>query len=168
MLIFQLRSSDQQKGEKAPPSTKRTPENIKHAVGSDCSDGTGWVIANSDNSKINEKNFIKELINSFPEFKQIYENNKEDCDIGVNIVFGYFRRFCEDAITKKDTELTKRIAQFILRCQEESKDEVQNAVFVSFFENMDNKYLLILVDFFPKEFTSEIFQFLEKFDKATS
>jgi hypothetical protein len=117
---------------------------------------------------INEKTFLTELFQAFPEFKEVYENNKEYHDIGIHLIFGDFRRFAEGAIEHSNNELFIRIKDFILRCYAESKDEVKNAVFVSFFENMNEKYLQYFLDNLPNDFAEEVRKFLKAFDEATA
>ncbi len=118
-------------------------------------------------TKINEKTFLVELLRTFPEFKETHESNKEDHDIGIHIIFGDFRRFAEGAIANDNKELFVRIRDFIVRCQVENEDEVKNAVFVSFFENMNEESLQYFLNNLPSDFAEEIRNFLKAFDKAT-
>jgi hypothetical protein len=118
-------------------------------------------------TKINEKTFLQELLQTIPEFREIHENAKYH-DIGIHIIFGDFRRFTENTIEQDNKELFKRIKDFIIRCHIESKDEINNAVFVSFFENMDEKPLEYFLDSLPSDFTEEVRGFLKAFDEASA
>src|SRR3989344_465877 len=117
---------------------------------------------------ITEKNFLSELFGAIPEFKEIHDKEKEYHDIGIHLIFGDFRRLAELAVEEKNYVLLKRIEDFIIRCHQESKDEVNNAVFVSFFENMNENSLLYFIHRLPIPFKDEIRKFLTAFDLATS
>ena len=116
---------------------------------------------------VNISKFLQKLIKVIPEFKKIHEDNKEYHEIGVHLIFGDFRRLAENAIENKNSDLLKRIQSFIIKCHSESKDEIDNAVFVSFFENMSEEGLKYFFEHLPKDFTEEIKSFLDEFDRAT-
>lgn len=117
---------------------------------------------------ITEKNFLSELFGAIPEFKEIHDKEKEYHNIGIHLIFGDFRRLAELAVEEKNYELLKRIEDFVIRCHQESKDEVNNAVFVSFFENMNEESLKYFYDNLPEKFVIEIKKFLHAFDIASA
>ena len=117
---------------------------------------------------INEKTFLAELLQAFPEFKDLHESNKEYHDIGIHLIFVDFRRFAEDAIARDEKNLFARIKDFILRCDTENEDEVKNAVFVSFFENMNKKPLQYFLNNLPDDFAEEVRKFINAFDEASA
>ena len=114
---------------------------------------------------INEKNYLDILLKDIPEFAQIYNKEKEDCDIGPNITLGYLRRLLEEALKNHNTELTRKIANFIIRCWKESRDEVGNAVFVTFFENMNEQTFKEFSKSIPPKLVKEVEKFYKNFDK---
>ena len=91
-------------------------------------------------TKINEKTFLQELLIAIPEFKEIHEREKEYHDIGIHLIFGDFKRLALDAVKQNDEKLLKRITNFIVRCHQEDRGEVDNAVMVTFFESMSERY----------------------------
>lgn len=109
---------------------------------------------------ITEKSFLSELLGTIPEFKEIYDKEKEYHDIGIHLIFGDFRRLTELAVEENNSDLLKRIEGFVIRCHQESKDEVDNAIFVSFFENMNEKSLQYFIKKLPAPFAEEIKKFL--------
>ena len=116
---------------------------------------------------ITEKTFLSELLEKFPEFVELHESNKQEHDSGIHLIFGTFRRFVEEAIQSSNAELLFRIKEFILRCYE-SKDEVKNALFVSFFENLNKEGLKYFYNNLPPKFVTEIKEFLPAFDIASA
>src|SRR5690349_8905872 len=101
---------------------------------------------------INEQTFLSELLRAFPEFVAVHEKNKKDHDIGVHIILGDFRRFTDTALAENNEEVLTRIRDFIIRCHTESNDEVNNAVFVTYFENMGEETLEYFYKNLPQEF----------------
>ncbi|MBI2546389.1 hypothetical protein HYV81_04370 [Candidatus Woesearchaeota archaeon] len=117
-------------------------------------------------SKIAEENFIQELLKEIPEFESVHE--KEYHKIGINLVFGDLKRLAEKTIQQNDQKLLKRIAKFILRCNNEGDKDVQDAVFVSFFETMNEESIKAISKYLPERLNEEIQEFLRKFDEVTS
>ena len=64
---------------------------------------------------INEKTFLAELLQAFPEFKDLHESNKEYHDIGIHLIFGDFRRFAEDAIAR-DEKNHRLLPEWMVLC----------------------------------------------------
>ncbi len=119
-------------------------------------------------TKISEKNFLPELLKAIPEFESVNKKNKEFHDIGIHLIMGDFKIFAENAVQEKNDKLLESIKSFLMRCHDESTDEVGNAVYVTFFENMNDIGLHYFFEHLPKEFAEDIKRFLDAFDKAIS
>ena len=111
-------------------------------------------------SSINKKNFLQKLLLAVPEFKKIHEEESEYHNIGIHLILGDFKRLTEVAVKKKNDELLQRITGFIIRCHDNSKDEVHNAIYVTFFENMNEESLQYFLHRLPKEFAEKVKEFL--------
>ena len=85
-------------------------------------------------TNITEENFLNELLLNFPEFHKIHEDNKENHEIGIHLIFGDFRRFTENAIKNNKNDLLLRVIKFISKCYYENNDEVNNAVLYHFLK----------------------------------
>ncbi len=110
---------------------------------------------------INEDNFVKELLKSVPEFKEVHKNEKDYHEIGIHLVLGDLKRFAEKTYMERQKNQEKEVLDFILKCLKEGNENVKNAVFVSFFENMDDKCAKNLANQLPEKFRKDVLDFLE-------
>ncbi len=111
--------------------------------------------------KLTKHNLTEQLLKHIPEFKKIYEREKEYHDIGIHIVMGDFYRLAEEAIQNKNDALTKKIADFINKCYEEGDEDVHNALIVSFFESMETKALAKFYHYLTKKLAKEVLEHLK-------
>src|SRR3989338_9971785 len=117
--------------------------------------------------KINEANFITELLLAIPEFKNIHEEEKEYHEIGVNTILSDLKCFAENYQKRKNQEMLKRIAEFILRCDIESRDEVKNAIWVSFFETMNEDTIQAICKYLQTKYYTKFQEFLTAVDETS-
>jgi len=99
---------------------------------------------------------LEKLTKQIPEFKI-----KKDHEIGIHIIMGDLKNLAKKAIQENNIDLIKRIVKFITSRYNEG-GETQNAVFVSFFENMDKETSDEVLKYFSDEIATKIKQFYKK------
>lgn len=116
-------------------------------------------------SKITKNTFIQELLKAIPEFREIHETEKNYHAIGIHLIWGDFARFTEEAIDTNKSELLDRITTFLVRCYTENNNEVSNALFVSFFEHLNDEHLGFFYQKLPKDLSKEVRKYIKAWNE---
>ncbi|KQM75258.1 hypothetical protein ASE74_20785 [Pedobacter sp. Leaf216] len=84
---------------------------------------------------MNNKEFIKILINAFPEIKE--DVLDEDNDGLITLQIGYFKRFAQKAIDENNSGKIKKCFKFIDDTIGKVDSRLENAIYLSFLRKLD-------------------------------
>lgn len=114
---------------------------------------------------MNDKTFLNELIDNFPEIRD--ELLDEDFKDLIYLQIGCFKRFTQKAIDKEKLDVVKKCFQFIENRLDSLDQKVENAVYISYLSKLEIKKNSKTEKLLSKKMKSIIFEF-EKYEKSSS
>ena len=115
--------------------------------------------------QMNDKTFLNELIDNFPEIRD--ELSDEDFKDLIYLQIGCFKRFTQSAIDKEKLDVVKKCFQFIENRLDSLDQKVENAVYISYLSKLEIKKNSKTEKLLSKKMKSIIFEF-EKYEKSNS